>query len=124
MADNSIFDCPKSSHDATDVADAGRSPRVELGMDSAVTAEVNADGREGAAGRIASLGPEGAYLELSEDYPIGCSLNLCLRLPPSFSPMVCSAIVRSHSAGRGVGVEFTGLMPADRERIEKFVNNT
>ena len=95
-------------------------------MASSVIAEVNSHGREGpasAAVRIASLGPEGAFLELCEDYPIGCSLNICFKLPPSFSTIGCSAIVRSHSLGRGVDVEFMDLVPADREQIRQFVDN-
>ena len=93
-------------------------------MDGAIVADVNSYGRESpasSAGRIASLGPEGAYIELSDDYPVGCSLGVRFKLPPSFSTIGCSAIVRSRNVGRGVGVEFTDLMPADRERIKEFV---
>jgi len=95
-------------------------------MERMVIVEVNSDGRESptsAAGRIASLGPEGAFVELCEDYPVGCLLSICFKLPPLFSPISCSAIVRSHRPGRGIGVEFTDLMPADRKRIQKLVDN-
>ena len=109
---------------AADIGEQRRSSRRRVALENPVIAEVTSDGGEGtsAAGRVASLGPEGAYLELSEDYPIGCPLNICFKLPPSFSAIICSAIVRSHSPGRGIGVEFTDLMPADRERIKKFVD--
>ena len=109
---------------AVDIGEQRQSIRRRLDLEHPVIAEVTSDGGEGttAAGRVALLGPEGACFELSEDYPIGCPLNICFKLPPSFSAIVCSAIVRSHSPGRGIGVEFTDLMPADRERIKKFVN--
>ncbi len=112
--------------DAADVGGVHRASRARLDVGSMIVADVNSDGRErptSAAGRIASLGPEGAFIELCEDYPVGCWLNICFRLPPLFSQIGCSATVRSHSPGRGIGVEFTDLMPADRERIQKFVDN-
>ena len=112
---------------ATEVCGVRRSSRAKLDMGTMLLADVNCDGRESpatAAGRIASLGPEGAFIELREDYPVGCSLNICFRLPPLFSRIACSATVRSHSPGRGIGVEFMDLMPADRERIQQFVDNS
>ena len=113
--------------DAADVSGVRRSSRARLDVGSMIVADVNSDGRgspTSAAGRIASLEPEGAFIELCEDYPVGCSLNICFRLPPHFSQIGCSATVRSHSPGRGIGVEFMDLMPADRERIQKFVDNS
>ena len=112
--------------DAADGGGVRRSSRAGLDMERMVIVEVNSDGREtptSATGWVASLGPEGAFVELGEDYPIGCSLNICFKLPPLFSPIGCSAIVRSRSPGRGIGVEFTDLVPADRERIQKLVDN-
>ncbi len=113
--------------DAADLGGVRRSSRAGLNVGSMIVADVNSDGRgspTSAAGRIASLGPEGAFIELCEDYPVGCLLNICFRLPPHFSQIGCSATVRSHSPGRGIGVEFMDLMPADRERIQKFVDNS
>ena len=112
--------------EAADGGGVRRSSRAGLDMERMVIVEVNSDGREtptSATGRIASLGPEGAFVELGEDYPIGCSLNICFKLPPLFSPISCSAIVRSRSPGRGIGVEFTDLVPADREQIQKLVDD-
>ncbi len=109
---------------AADVGATRRSSRRRIDMATPIIAEVNSGSgaSTSAAGRIASLGPEGAHLEIHEDYPIGCPLNICFNLPPSFSTIICSAIVRSHSPGRSIGIEFTELMPADRERIKKFVD--
>ena len=69
---------------AADIGEQRRSSRRRVALENPVIAEVTSDGGEGtsAAGRVASLGPEGAYLELSEDYPIGCPLNICFKLPP------------------------------------------
>ncbi len=100
-----------------------RSSRVAIGMQGQVTAEVNSYRREhtSVAGRIVSLSPTGAFLELGGDYPIGSALNLLFRLPPLFATISCAAVVRSHRPGRGIGVEFVELARQDREHIEKFV---
>lgn len=70
---------------------------------------------------MTSLSPTGAFLELATDYPIGCALHLCFRLPPHFTTIGCSAVVRSGRWGRGVGVEFVDLAQPDREHIRTFV---
>jgi hypothetical protein len=108
---------------ATDVLSSRRSSRVAIGLQRPVTAEVTSSrsGQTGVAGRIASLSPTGAFLELAADYPIGCSLNLFFRLPPLFTSIGCSAVVRSHRWGRGIGVEFVDLAQHDCEQIKKFV---
>jgi hypothetical protein len=114
---------PVRGQAAKDARSSRRSSRVAIGLQRPVSAEVTSfrSGHTGVAGRITSLSPTGAFLELAENYPIGSSLNLCFRLPPLFVTIGCSAVVRSHRWGRGVGVEFVELARHDCEQIKKFV---
>lgn len=100
-----------------------RSFRVGIGLQRPVTAEIDAYGtaQGPVAARMASLSPAGAFLEISADYAIGSSLHVGFRLPPRFTIISCSAVVRSRRGGCGVGVEFVELTPADRQQIERFV---
>lgn len=100
-----------------------RSSRVGIGLQRPVTAEIDAYGtaQGPVAARMASLSPAGAFLEISADYAIGSFLHVGFRLPPRFTIISCSAVVRSRRGGCGVGVEFVELTPADRQQIERFV---
>jgi hypothetical protein len=100
-----------------------RYPRAKLGPDLGVWADICPDRSVAVAmsGRVATIGAGGAFVEVSEDYPLGCVLSLRFKLPPAFAEIICWAIVRDNSMGRGVGIEFSDIAPSDRERIHTFV---
>jgi hypothetical protein len=72
-------------------------------------------------GRIVVLGAGGAFVELSEDVPIGTRLGLHFTLPSAPDPVICRAVVRSGLPGQGVGVEFLQLSSRDAERVAQLI---
>lgn len=69
----------------------------------------------------------GAFLKTDRHPPLGTPIDLCFRLPGCWSEIRCRGTVRSTSDGDGhphsggIGIEFRDLAPADRERLEAFI---
>ena len=78
--------------------------------------------------RVLSCG--GAFLKTDLPMPRGTRLNLRFRLPGDESEIVCAGVVRNTLGWEetadltpGFGVEFEGVRPSDRVRLEEFVES-
>ena len=71
--------------------------------------------------RLGDLSPHGAFLKMSAPYAIGRILDLRFVLPSADTFTTCSATVRHHRPGQGIGVEFLGLSPETRGEIENSI---
>ena len=71
---------------------------------------------------VGDLSETGMYIDVDQSLPIGKSVEFSLSLPDdkADAPIEGSAVV-IWSAPTGMGVEFTELSDADRERIHFFV---
>ena len=72
-------------------------------------------------GSFLVLGGGGALVNADLDYPIGCLLLFRFRLPDDPEEICCQGVVCNEVDGCGVGVEFLGIRPQDRDRITTFV---
>lgn len=73
-------------------------------------------------GRLMVLGEGGAYLEVADPFAVGSEIGLRLELPGTENDrIVCHAIVREYVEGEGIGVEFTELDVADRQRLKSAI---
>ncbi len=69
--------------------------------------------------RLGDLSTHGAFLKTNATYAIGRVLWMRFVLPSAGTFTTCSAIVRHQRPGQGIGMEFLGLSPETRGRIEK-----
>ena len=93
-------------------------PRVGFDLGSAIPTEVRNDRTSQTfTGWITTLGARGAFLEVSDPFPVGSSIALRFLLPGYGETIVCSGIVRDNVPGHGVGVEFTQFRPSDRDLV-------
>ena len=72
-------------------------------------------------GSFLVLGGGGALVSAESVYPIGCLLLFRFRLPEDSEEICCQGVVCNEIEGRGMGVEFLGIRPQDRDRIQTFV---
>ena len=72
---------------------------------------------------LRDLSEGGAYIETSEQFPVGSVLSLRFTLPGSDAMISCAVFVRNvREGGRGLGVEFLDLSRDVREHLRAFVN--
>jgi len=58
----------------------------------------------------------GLFVISRQPAPVGSQVRLLFDIPGG--EVLATAVVRNHVAGRGMGVEFTEIQPADRTRLE------
>jgi hypothetical protein len=63
----------------------------------------------------------GCYIETMLPLPKGTDLSLAMWL--GSEPVVSSGIVRTHDAGVGMGIEFTGLPEAKRHLLSSYIRD-
>ena len=98
-----------------------RFPRAALRYDQRLVVEIVPDSGGRSNGQAVAVGFGGAFLETSDDYREGTRLRVRFRLPPTFSEIMCTAVVRNRAPGRGVGVEFSELSYWEREELQRFI---
>ncbi len=98
-----------------------RFPRAALQYDERLVVEIVPDSGGRSNRQVVSVGFGGRFLELSDDYREGTRLRIRFRLPPTFSEITCTAVVRNRAPGRGVGVAFSELSCGECEELQRFV---
>ena len=98
-----------------------RFPRAALQYDQRFVVEIVPDSGGRSNGQAVSVGFGGAFLATSDDYREGTRLRIRFRLPPTFSEIMCTAVVRNRAPGRGVGVAFSELSYWERQELQRFV---
>ena len=72
---------------------------------------------------LRDLSEGGAYIETSEQFPVGSVLSLRFMLPGADTMISCAVFVRNvREGGRGLGVEFLDLSPDARDLVGAFVS--
>lgn len=97
--------------------DQRRSPRVVLGADVSVLGDANVAPQRG---RLINLSVDGAFVLMSDLYPVGTVLRLKLNFVGN-REISSTVRVRSRLPGRGNGVVFRSLAPEHRNSIEVLV---
>ena len=98
-----------------------RFPRAALQYDERLVVEIVPESGGRSNGQVVAVGFGGAFLEMSDNYREGTRLRIRFRLPPTFSEIMCTAVVRNRAPGRGVGVAFSELSFGEREELQRFV---
>lgn len=101
-----------------------RFPRVGLAADTAIPIEVWSRHQTEVTGRVTVLGAGGAFVELSQQVPIGRYIELRFNLPGIPGQIECGGLVRDEVPGRGIGVEFTGLAYSERDLVANSVTQS
>lgn len=71
---------------------------------------------------LRDLSEGGAYIETTEEFPVGSVLSLRFMLPGAETMISCAAFVRNVRDGdKGLGVEFLDLSHDDRQLVGAFV---
>lgn len=72
---------------------------------------------------LRDLSEGGAYIETSEQFPVGSVLSLRFMLPGEGTMISCAVFVRNvRDGGSGLGVEFLDLSQDDRQLVGTFVS--
>lgn len=101
-----------------------RFPRVGLAADTAIPIEVWSGQQTALTGKVTVLGAGGAFVELSNQVPIGRYIELRFKVPGIPNEIECGGLVRDQIPGRGVGVEFTGLAYSERDLVANSVTQS
>lgn len=70
--------------------------------------------------RASNLSVGGAFFVQTIPLPVGTRVSLKFELPGDAHELVCEGDIVS-AKELGMGVQFVGLLPADRARIEKLI---
>jgi hypothetical protein len=71
---------------------------------------------------LRDLSEGGAYIETSEQFPVGSVMSLRFMLPGADAMISCAVFVRNvRDGGSGLGVEFLDLSQDDRALVGAFV---
>ncbi len=71
-------------------------------------------------GQIAEVSEGGGFVEVGGDYPVGTQVMLRFGFPV-IDDVICSGVVRNHTPGVGIGVEFLSLSDTDRKHLGGLV---
>lgn len=72
-------------------------------------------------GELRDLSEGGAFVQVSQRFPIGALVNLRFQLPESRTYINGMVSVRNHRSESGMGVQFVDLAEDDRARVRDFV---
>jgi hypothetical protein len=68
---------------------------------------------------VRSVGLGGVFLTTPDPLPVGGTLTLLFQVPGG--EVRARAIVRSSAVGEGMGVQFTGMGPDERARLQRWL---
>jgi len=74
---------------------------------------------EKVAGKVTDISLGGCYVEMLSPLPLGCTIEVAIDLEGE--ELQATGNIRSSQTGFGMGVSFTGMSPADFERLRKFI---
>ena len=101
-----------------------RWPRVGLAADNAIPIEVWSSQLAAVTGSVTVLGAGGAFVELNNHVPVGGYIDLRFKVPGMPNQIECGGLVRDHIPGRGIGIEFTGLVFSERGLVADAVRRS
>jgi PilZ domain len=77
------------------------------------------DCSENIAGKVTDISLGGCYVEMFSPLPLGCAIQVAIDLDGE--ELRATGTVQKSQMGLGMGVSFTGMSPADFERLRKFI---
>ena len=101
-----------------------RCPRVGLGVDGAIAVELWGSRLDPSRGWVTVLGAGGVFVEISDNFSVGESLELRFRLPETKDDIDSGGVVRNCVPEHGIGIEFTRIASGDREMVAVAVTRS
>ena len=71
------------------------------------------------SGHALDVSPEGMFINVNAEIKVGTPITL--KFNANVPPLVVKAIVRHSQPGVGIGIQFTGLNEAQKDRIDEFI---
>lgn len=96
-------------------ADRRQFPRRSCRIEAQVTMD---GGLVRLSGTVTDISLGGCYVEMLAPLPVDTAVELLLRIGEG--PMQISGKVRSSQTGLGMGIAFTGMRPADFEKLQRL----